>query len=152
MKFSHNNATHLDISKYIRLQCVCVKVIFVETFCYLFMSHSYSTYYVRTYGVLYIDLSITWQMRIPDAFFRIFDAHINPYWDRKTNNSTINSSKFWHKNRWIHFICFRKTDPHLIDVGWVTINVQIIKIYSKLRFVQQINSIRFIFIHFKISP
>lgn len=72
MKFSHNNATHLDISKYIRLQCACVKVIFVETNRYLFMSHSYSTYYVRTYGVLYIDLSITWQMRIPDAFFSHF--------------------------------------------------------------------------------
>lgn len=40
-------------------------------------------------------------------FFRIFDAHINPHRDRKTNNNTINSSKFRHKNRWIHFICFR---------------------------------------------
>lgn len=87
MKFSHNNATHLDISKYIyttnNIYCACAKVIFFETIRCLFVSHSCAV--VCTCGMLHWSVNYNGKCEYQMPFFRIFYARIVIHRDGEKN-------------------------------------------------------------------
>lgn len=124
MKFSHNNATHLDISKYI--QCVCVKVIFVEIIRYLFVSHSYSTmcvWCVCTYGVC-THWSVNYAANANTrCFLRNFLCSFKSLSKRKNNttqhNNFIKPTVNGIDESLFHLIFIRQI--HLIYICWCSV-------------------------------
>lgn len=153
MKFprTHNNATHLDISKYVYtflLNKVCSVLVprwFLWKQFAICLCHFRAIFYT-------LICQLRGRCEETRCLFSVCDAHnIQLSSSRRKNKQYEKFDQNSNKSERIRFIWFGKTPFNWCRFAWHFMDVRSGVQNIKLRFVQQVKSIRFIFIQFKVK-